>query len=56
MKELEAILDDRFCRCHNSFIVNKDKIREINKKDRIAYMLNGEECLISTRGIKFLVK
>lgn len=56
MKELEAILDDRFCRCHNSFIVNKDKIREINKKDRIAYMLNGEECLISTRGIKFLIK
>ena len=56
MKELEKNLDDRFYRCHTSFIVNKDKIKEINKKDRIAYMINGEECLISTRGIKLLLK
>lgn len=56
MKELEKNLDERFCRCHTSFIVNKDKIKEISKKDRIAYMSNGEECFISTRGIKLLIK
>lgn len=56
MKELEKILDDRFCRCHTSFIINKDKIREINKKERIAYLVNNKECLISTRGIKLLIK
>lgn len=56
MKDIEKCLDDRFCRCHTSFIVNKDKIKEINKKDRIAYMINDEECLISTRGIRLLVK
>lgn len=55
MKELEKNLDERFCRCHTSFIVNKDKIKQINKKDRIAHMINGEECLISTRGIKLLL-
>ena len=54
MKEVETSLDERFIRCHNSFIVNKDKIKEIDKKNRIAYMINGEECLISTRGIKNL--
>ena len=54
MKEVENSLDERFIRCHNSFIVNKDKIKEIDKKNRIAYMINGEECLISTRGIKSL--
>ena len=56
MKELEEILDDRFCRCHTSFIVNKDKIKEINKKDRIAHMINDEKCLISTRALKYLIK
>ena len=54
MKEVENSLDERFIRCHTSFIVNKDKIKEIDKKKRIAYMINGEECLISTRGIKKL--
>ena len=56
MKALEEILDDRFCRCHTSFIVNKDKIKEINKKDRIAHMINDEKCLISTRALKYLIK
>lgn len=55
MKEVEKSLDERFCRCHTSFIVNKDKVKQINKKDRIAEMVNGEECLISTRGIKLLL-
>lgn len=55
MKEIEKLLDKRFCRCHNSFIINTDKIKEIDKKNRIAYMINDEECLISTRGIKNLI-
>ena len=56
MKELEKSLDQRFCRCHTSFIVNKDKIKEIDKKNRVAYLINGEECLISTRNIKMLTQ
>lgn len=54
MKEVENSLDERFIRCHNSFIINKDKIKEVDKKNRIAYMINGEKCFISTRGIKNL--
>lgn len=55
MKDIENTLDERFCRCHNSFIINKDKIKEIDKKARIAYLSNGEDCLVSTRGIKSLL-
>ena len=56
MKEIEKLLDERFYRCHNSFIVNKDKIKEIDTKKRIAFMANGEECFISTRALKKLTK
>jgi two-component system response regulator AgrA len=56
MKDVEEKLDsDIFYRCHKSFIVNKNKIKEIDAKNRIAYMDNGEECLISTRLIKGLL-
>lgn len=55
MKDLENMLDDSFCRCHTSFLVNKNNIKEIDKKNRVLYMINGEECLISTRGMKQLV-
>lgn len=54
MKDIEAMLDDTFVRCHNSFIVNKSNIREIDKSNRIIYMINGQSCLCSTRGIKLL--
>ena len=33
----------------------KNKIKEIDGKNRIVYMDNGEECLISTRLIKGLL-
>ena len=55
MKDIEKLLDERFHRCHNSFIVNKDKIKEIDTKKRIAFMTNGEECFISTRALKKLI-
>lgn len=55
MKDIENTLDDRFIRCHTSFIVNKDKIKMIDKKKRVAYMINDEKCLISTRGLKKLL-
>lgn len=57
MKQLiKDLVDKRFCRCHTSFIVNKDKIKQIDKKNRIAHMINGDECLISTRGMKLLTE
>lgn len=56
MKDLSLKLKDNgFARCHTSFLVNKSKIKEIDKVNRIAYMCNGERCLISTRGLKNLL-
>lgn len=54
MKEVEEKLDDRFYRCHRSFIVNKDNIKEIDFNNRCIYMINGEQCLMSTRLLKGL--
>lgn len=56
MKEIEDILDERFYRCHRSFLVNKDLIEEIDMSNRIIKMVNGEECLVSTRLVKKLLK
>ncbi len=52
MKELEAALDDRFVRCHRSFLANKNNIEEVDAKNRIIYFINGETCLMSTRMMK----
>lgn len=49
MKELESALDDGFVRCHRSFLVNRNNIKEVDTKNRIIYLVNGETCLMSTR-------
>lgn len=56
LKDIESKLDSRFYRCHKSFIVNKDNIREIDLNNRCLKMVNGQTCLISTRMMKGLVK
>ncbi|MBU3100746.1 MULTISPECIES: LytR/AlgR family response regulator transcription factor [Clostridium] len=55
MKDVENIVDKRFFRCHKSFIVNKDNIKEIDKKSSMLRMINNQECLISARKIKLLL-
>lgn len=54
IKDIEKKVDERFYRCHRSFLVNKDNIREIDIQNRVIYMVNGDECLISTRMMKGL--
>lgn len=56
MKEIEEKLDSRFYRCHRSFLVNKDNIKEIDKNNRVIHMINGQECLVATRLLKGLFK
>lgn len=56
MKEIENKLDERFYRCHRSFLVNRDLIKEIDMSNRIIKMVNDEECLVSTRLVKQLIK
>ncbi|MEJ7490283.1 quorum-sensing response regulator AgrA [Staphylococcus pettenkoferi] len=51
LKELSQ-LDDRFFRCHNSFVVNRHNIESIDSKSRTVYFKNGEECYASVRNVK----
>ncbi len=54
IKDIEKELDERFYRCHRSFLVNKDNIREVDLQNNIIYMINGDECLMSYRLAKGL--
>lgn len=54
MKELTDTLDGNFVRCHRSYLVNKNNIKEIDTKNRIIYCTNGETCLMSTRMMRGL--
>lgn len=54
MKNLEKVLGEPFFRCHNSFLINKNHLVEINTRERIAHMSNGDECLLSIRSLKKL--
>ena len=51
LKEL-AQLDDRFFRCHNSFVVNRHNIDSVDSKERIVTFRNGEHCYASVRNVK----
>ncbi|AWZ47577.1 LytR/AlgR family response regulator transcription factor [Hathewaya limosa] len=56
LKELEEKLPEEFYRCHRAYIVNKNNVKELDKRRRIIYMVNGEQCLISFRYIGGLMK
>lgn len=51
LKEL-AQLDDRFFRCHNSYVLNRRNITSVDTKERIAYFKNEEFCYVSVRNLK----
>ena len=51
LKEIDN-LDERFFRCHNSFVVNRHNIESIDSKERIVYFNNQEYCYASVRNIK----
>ncbi|MCE4956622.1 LytR/AlgR family response regulator transcription factor [Macrococcoides caseolyticum] len=44
-------LDERFFRCHQSYIINIEHITSIDKKNRLVHFINGETCYISSRKI-----
>ncbi len=54
LKELTGVLNSSFVRCHRTFLVNKNNIKEVDMKNRIIHFANGETCLMSTRMMKRL--
>lgn len=55
LKNYERLHKDLY-RCHKSFIVNKNKIVNIDAKERTIFLDNGEVCYASARLIKGLMK
>ncbi|MCB5951173.1 LytTR family transcriptional regulator DNA-binding domain-containing protein [Enterococcus sp. BWT-B8] len=53
LKDIEDQYED-FYRCHKSFLINKNHVEKIQKKERIVEMSNGESCLVSVRAMKNL--
>lgn len=55
LKDIQEKLPKSFYRCHKSYIVNRDKISEINRKTNTIVMTNGEECYVSFRYMRGLL-
>lgn len=55
LKDIEEQYED-FYRCHKSFLINKNHVTKIQKKQRVVEMSNGETCLVSVRAMKNLSK
>lgn len=49
LKDIEKSVDERFVRCHKSFIVNKEFIEDTDLTKRIVYIKGGEICPVSVR-------
>lgn len=56
LQEIEEELVPRFIRTHRSFLVNIDKIKELNIKRNEIIMTNGQICLMSRQMKAALVK
>lgn len=56
LKDIQEKLTDNFYRCHKSYIVNKNKIKTIDKKNNKITMINDEECYVSFRYLRGLTK
>ncbi len=54
IKAIERDLDDRFYRCHRSFLVNTENIKEVDTTNGFIRMITGDECLLSFRQIRGL--
>jgi two-component system response regulator AgrA len=52
LKNILPTLDERFIRCHRSFIVNRNHISQIDFKNKTILMSNSDTCLISARMMK----
>ena len=55
LKDIQNKLPANYYRCHKSYIVNKNKIKEVNKKEYKITMINEEECYVSIRYLRGLL-
>jgi len=48
-------LGDRFFRCHKSFVIHLDSVRELKREERMVVMENGDICPVSVQFYKKLL-
>ncbi|MGT2785744.1 LytR/AlgR family response regulator transcription factor [Streptococcus merionis] len=53
MKVIEK-MEPRFFRAHKAFLINPNKVKEIDRQENVVYFSNGMDCMISRRKIKSL--
>jgi len=56
LDDIQKQLDERFYRCHKSFIVNVQAVECIDKKEHVVYLKGGYKCFVATRRIKTLLR
>ena len=49
-------LGSPFCMCHQSYVVNVDNIRNVDKENRLIEMISGETVIISRRRMTELIQ
>lgn len=55
LKSLESLLsNERFCRCHRSYIVNKEHVLYYNNKNGCLVLSNKVEIPVSKRKLEFV--
>ncbi len=54
LKDYEILKPHIFCRCHSSFLVNRDNVASVDEKNKIVNFINGSKCLASRRLLKNL--
>lgn len=55
MKAVEAQLGERFFRSHRSFLVNCSHVKELDVKEKLIYLDNGDTCLATRKSIRAFV-
>ncbi|MEC1178562.1 LytTR family DNA-binding domain-containing protein [Metasolibacillus meyeri] len=55
MQELEKV-DERFYRCHTSYVINLQHVVEVNAKERTVTMVDESVCKVSFRAMRTLRK
>lgn len=54
LKEIEENLDERFFRCHRSYLINKDKIEVFDAKSKQVKLNDGSLCEVSYKKKRLL--
>jgi len=54
LRDIEERLGTSFFRCHNSYIVNLNKIKKVDLKEKVIYFENNKKCYVSARRLKKL--